>query len=599
MAVAQPASPPTSTAESDSSQRYPSTSTTPESPGVTATTQAPPSSPGVAATPSPVVPATGETSENQTPSDTESTASETEQVVVELPHPVSVGDALTLRTTVDLVGLQYTTMGAAGGVSVAEGQSDADVIAQLDAATSPYGFTPAITAIVVRQPRTSGPSEPNARTAEPTVPIVSDALQDKVDSMAGGLPEGGTAGQPQQPEIAPPPASRSEQPQVGVQAEGDNAAWSPAYANSTAWEFESSVATIRHDLVWDGSTDYPWAIIDDFGLEIGDKQVNENLLPGIRPYCPDTSSETGYWARRVDANNVLSWTIMIPNNDPDVYRSYLDWENSTDSCKEMELAVGIGYPNRLQSYGQEFRIFTEIRTPRGNDAGTDVNSDLQAPSNDCPPGVNPNTTCMGLNIDRGYGGTSLLRTGTGKPFPGSWHWQYDTAIAEWVQAQCAAYGRIGDAYRRNNSAAGPLGTCETWEYPGPGDGRQQNFANGRIYWHPNTDAWAVHGAIGTHYIALSEASGPLRYPTSDELNCPTRPDCKFNRFETGNIYWSPTTGAHGVYGAIFDEYGRQGYENGRFGLPTTDEFSVGADRQVNFEGGWIRWIAATGAVITS
>lgn len=526
-------------------------------------------------------------------------SAETTRVVVELPHPVSAADAVSLRSSLDVVGLQFSTMGAAGGVSVSEGQSDADVVAQLDAATSPHGFTPAITAVVVEQPRTAVESDPNARNVEPDVPVVTKELQSQIDRAAGQLPAAETKGTPEQPELAPPPASSSTQPQARVQEEGDNAPWSPAYANSTAWEFEPGVATVRHDLVWDGSTDYPWTILDDFGLEIGDKQVNENLLPGIRPYCLDPSNDTGYWARRVDDHNVLSWTIFIPDNNPDTYRSYLDYENSTDSCKEMELAVGIGYPSRLESYGEEFRIYTEMRTPRGNDAGTDVNSDLQAPSNDCPPLVNPNTTCMGLNVDRGYGGTSLLRTGTNKPFPGSWHWEYTTGVAEWEEQKCASYGAIGDAYQRNNSAAGPLGVCATWEYPGPRNGRQQNYANGRIHWHQNTGAWAVHGAIGTQYDALQDANGPLRYPISDELNCPPRPNCKFNRFETGNIYWSPATGAHGVYGAIFAEYGRQGYENGRFGLPITGEFGIGADRQVNFEGGWIRWIAATGAIITS
>ncbi|MFD4366208.1 LGFP repeat-containing protein [Rhodococcus sp. NPDC058521] len=296
---------------------------------------------------------------------------------------------------------------------------------------------------------------------------------------------------------------------------------------------------------------------------------------------------------------MLSWTVMIPDNDPDTYRSDLDWENSTDSCKEMELAVGIGYPNRLESYGNEFRIYTEMRTPRGNDAGTDVKSDLQAPENNCPIGVNPNTTCMGLDPFAGDGSTNLLKTGSSKPFPGSWHWEYVTGVADWEEQKCASYGAIGDAYRRNNSSAGPLGACSTWEYPGPRNGRQQNYANGRIHWHQNTGAWAVHGAIGAQYDALQDANGPLRYPTSDELNCPTRPNCKFNRFETGNIYWSPATGAHGVHGAIFAEYARQGYETGRFGLPTTSEFAIGADRQVNFERGWIRWVAATGAIITS
>lgn len=93
-------------------------------------------------------------------------------------------------------------------------------------------------------------------------------------------------------------------------------------------------------------------------------------------------------------------------------------------------------------------------------------------------------------------------------------------------------------------------------------------------------------------------AGPLKYPKSDEIKCPTKA-CWFNRFETGNIYWSAATGAHAVYGAIFAAYGRNGYENGRFGLPASDEFAVNGGRQVNFQGGWIRWLSATNSIVTS
>ncbi|MFD4366209.1 hypothetical protein [Rhodococcus sp. NPDC058521] len=140
-------------------------------------------------------------------------------VVVELPHPVSAADAVSLRSSLDIVGLQYSTMGAAGGVSVAEGQSDADVVAQLDAATSPHGFTPAITAVVVEQPRTVAPdSDPRARNSEPDVPVVTEELQSQIDGAAGQLPTAETKGTPEQPELAPPPASSSTQPQARVQA---------------------------------------------------------------------------------------------------------------------------------------------------------------------------------------------------------------------------------------------------------------------------------------------------------------------------------------------------------------------------------------------
>ena len=106
------------------------------------------------------------------------------------------------------------------------------------------------------------------------------------------------------------------------------------------------------------------------------------------------------------------------------------------------------------------------------------------------------------------------------------------------------------------------------------------------------------GQIQQAYANLLDAAGPLKYPTSDELGCP-RITCRFNRFQTGNIYWSPTPGAHEVHGAIFAEYGRQGYENSRFRLPTTGEFVVPGGRQVNFQGGWIKWLSAGNRIVTS
>ncbi|WP_158171169.1 LGFP repeat-containing protein [Rhodococcus sp. JT-3] len=49
---------------------------------------------------------------------------------------------------------------------------------------------------------------------------------------------------------------------------------------------------------------------------------------------------------------------------------------------------------------------------------------------------------------------------------------------------------------------------------------------------------------------------------------------RFNRFTEGNIYFNPQAGTHCVYGAIFAEYGRHGYEGGGFGFPTTDEYAT-------------------------
>ena len=67
------------------------------------------------------------------------------------------------------------------------------------------------------------------------------------------------------------------------------------------------------------------------------------------------------------------------------------------------------------------------------------------------------------------------------------------------------------------------------------------------------------------------------------------------RFQGGTVYWSGTTGAHEVHGAILGRYLALGGTGGRLRLPVTDEYGVPGGRRSDFQGGWVRWDAATGA----
>lgn len=61
----------------------------------------------------------------------------------------------------------------------------------------------------------------------------------------------------------------------------------------------------------------------------------------------------------------------------------------------------------------------------------------------------------------------------------------------------------------------------------------------------------------------------------------------FFRAIGGAIYYSPGTGAHIVYGAIFAYYSGLGGPTSWLGFPTTDEYQFGFDRRSNFERGLI------------
>ena len=62
----------------------------------------------------------------------------------------------------------------------------------------------------------------------------------------------------------------------------------------------------------------------------------------------------------------------------------------------------------------------------------------------------------------------------------------------------------------------------------------------------------------------------LGVATSDEKNVPGVPGARMNTFQGGAIYWSPSTGAHVVYGAIGAKYNAMGGPT-QFGLPLSDE----------------------------
>ena len=101
-----------------------------------------------------------------------------------------------------------------------------------------------------------------------------------------------------------------------------------------------------------------------------------------------------------------------------------------------------------------------------------------------------------------------------------------------------------------------------------GDGYVQKFQGGYLTRNPDGSHNIVHGAIGAKYGEINTAASGLGYPRSNE-----RPvnGGAFQEFENGNIYWSPNTGAHVIYyGNIFNEWGKNQWEQGRLGWPVSD-----------------------------
>ncbi len=137
----------------------------------------------------------------------------------------------------------------------------------------------------------------------------------------------------------------------------------------------------------------------------------------------------------------------------------------------------------------------------------------------------------------------------------------------------------------------------TDESPTPdGVGRFNHFEGGSIYFTPRTGAQEVGGAIRDKWAAMGWERSMLQYPLTDESPTPDGVG-HFNHFEGGSIYWTPTTGAHEVGGAIRDKWAAMGWERSSLGYPISDEMDAsGGGRVSNFEHGSINWTASGGAV---
>jgi uncharacterized protein with LGFP repeats len=167
------------------------------------------------------------------------------------------------------------------------------------------------------------------------------------------------------------------------------------------------------------------------------------------------------------------------------------------------------------------------------------------------------------------------------------------------------YGAIGAKY---NDLGGPaaygLPITDEADVPSVAGARVSYFQGNRgIFWLPSTGPHTVYGLIGAEYATLAyqtdyygtNVQQIVGSPTSDEMDVYGVPGARMNTLESGNIYWSPSTGAHVVYGAIGALYQSMGGPLSFLGLPTTDEQGVPGGRVSYFENGKIVWTPNGGA----
>ncbi len=153
----------------------------------------------------------------------------------------------------------------------------------------------------------------------------------------------------------------------------------------------------------------------------------------------------------------------------------------------------------------------------------------------------------------------------------------------------ALYTALGGAARLGAPTSAELAT-------GDGRGSYRNYVGGAIYWSPATGAHLVTGAILGLWRAHGADLGPVGFPITDELGTPDGVG-RYNHFQYGSIYWTPALGPHEVRGSIRVTWAAMGWEQSALGYPLTDELGApdGVGRYNYFQGGSIYWTSSTGA----
>lgn len=177
---------------------------------------------------------------------------------------------------------------------------------------------------------------------------------------------------------------------------------------------------------------------------------------------------------------------------------------------------------------------------------------------------------------------------------------WSDAAQNW-RSQCQnayfVYGAIRSEWAALGWELSVLGYPITDELGTPdGIGRYNHFQGGSIYWTPSTGAHEVHGGIRDKWASLGWEQSLLGYPLSDEIGTPDGIG-RFNQFQWGYIYWTPSTGAHEVHGAILAQWASMGWEQGCLGYPTSDEQSLRFGGRISyFQNGYIQWYPTTGPI---
>lgn len=115
-----------------------------------------------------------------------------------------------------------------------------------------------------------------------------------------------------------------------------------------------------------------------------------------------------------------------------------------------------------------------------------------------------------------------------------------------------------------------------------------------------SQAYWVHGGIWSRYVSLDGPKSLMGEPTGDEQPVTSSRKTKgaYQAFDRGWLYYhGPKNHVFYVVNAIAQKYKSVGMHTDQLGLPTSDEYAFQGGARNDFEGGYIHWTAAKGAVV--
>ncbi|WP_315913020.1 GDSL-type esterase/lipase family protein [Arthrobacter sp. lap29] len=158
------------------------------------------------------------------------------------------------------------------------------------------------------------------------------------------------------------------------------------------------------------------------------------------------------------------------------------------------------------------------------------------------------------------------------------------------------FGAIRSHWDTSGGVQSALGLPVGNEYA-VGAGAAQQFQSGTVYWSPTTGAQATSpGDINTKWHDQGGPQGPLGFPTSPKRSIPGG---YIQTFAAGALVYSPTGGTRTLFGAIRSHWDTSGGVQSALGLPVGNEYAVGAGAAQQFQRGTVYWSPTTGAQATT